>query len=208
MDNGTSDNAVDSFQASPQQEQLWAAEPNGPAARVQVVLSIDGRVEASAVADALRLAVGRHEGLRTTFSHQAGLTVPPQTVNESLEPLIETLDLSAADPEERAERLERARLSELAAALDLDRGPLVRAIVAITGDEALRLILTISALCIDPGSMALLLRELVAQLATTELVEDPLQYADFSAWQRELSDSDESEADAARASWGELAAAQ
>jgi amino acid adenylation domain-containing protein len=206
MDNGTSGSAVDSFQASPQQEQIWTTEPDGPAARVQVEVAIDGRIEASAVADALRLAVGRHESLRTTFSRQAGLRVPPQTVNESLEPLIETLDLSAAGPEERAERLEQARLSELAAVLDLDRGPLVRAILAIAGDRAMRLILTIAALCIDPGSTALLVAEMVATLGSGELVEDPLQYADFSAWQHELRDSEESEADVARASWEELAA--
>jgi len=53
-------------------------------------------------------------------------------------------------------------------------------------------------------STALLLGEVAAQLASAELVEDPLQYADFSAWQHELSDSEEDEARAARAFWEEL----
>jgi hypothetical protein len=48
------------------------------------------------------------------------------------------------------------------------------------------------------------LGEVAAQLAAVELIEDPLQYADFSAWQHELSDSGEDEARAARTFWSEL----
>src|ERR1035438_10433082 len=105
MDNGMSDSTAESFQASPQQEHVWVAEPEGPTAGTQAVLAIDGEVASSAVADALRHAVRRHESLRTTFVRQAGLTVPLQAVNELLEPQLETLDLAAASPPDRAELL-------------------------------------------------------------------------------------------------------
>src|SRR5439155_18687631 len=121
----------DSFQVSPQQEEVWAAEPGGPAARTQAVLAVDGEVDVSAVADALRLAVRRHESMRTTFVRRPGLTLPLQVVNELLEPRVETLDLAEVDPREVGERTARALRSELEAPFDFEHGPLVRAIFLI-----------------------------------------------------------------------------
>jgi amino acid adenylation domain-containing protein len=170
------------------------------------VLAIDGEVESSAIADALRLGVRRHESLRTTFVGQAGVRVPLQVVNELLEPRIETLDLSGDGPQERAERLELVRRSELEAPFDLEQGPLVRATLVTKGEDVLELIVTLSALCADQASTALLLGEVAGHLASADLVKDPLQYADFSAWQHELRDSGENEARAARAFWDGLGA--
>lgn len=199
-----SDNAVDSFQLSPQQERLWVAEPDGPTARTQATLKIEGNIDVSTVAEALCVTVRRHESLRTTFIHQAGLRIPAQVVNETLEPSIETLDISTPDAQERALRLEQVRNSQLEAPFDLQQGPLVRATVALEGEHPVLLIVTASALCADQTSMSLLLGEVATQLAAGALVEDPLQYADFSAWQHELSESQESEAVSARAFWNEL----
>ncbi len=201
-----SDSTAESFQASPQQELVWAAQPDGPTARTQAVLAIDGKLDASAVTDALRSVVQRHESLRTTFVRQPGLTIPLQAVNEPLEPRLETFQLSTAESRERARELERVRLADLQAPLDLEHGPLVRATLVTEGDDAVQLIVTVSALCADETSMALLLGEVACDLAAAAPVEDPLQYADFSAWQHELSDSDEDEARAARAFWDELGA--
>ena len=58
---------ADSFELSPQQEQLWLAEPDGPKGAVQVVLALKGRLDADALTSALRRASERHEILRTTF---------------------------------------------------------------------------------------------------------------------------------------------
>src|SRR5436309_1420214 len=194
----------DSFQVSPQQEEVWAAEPGGPAARTQAVLAVDGKVDRSAVEDALRLAVRRHESMRTTFVRRPDLTLPLQVVNELLDPRIETLDLADADPRERAERTTHVLQSELEAPFDFEHGPLVRAKLVIKGRDALELIVTVSVLCADPASISLLLGEVAGHLASIELAQDPLQYADFSAWQHELSDSDGDEARVARAFWDEL----
>ncbi|MBA3806782.1 MAG: amino acid adenylation domain-containing protein [Solirubrobacterales bacterium] len=199
-----SDSTADSFQISPQQEQLWAGEPEGPSARIQAVLMCRGELASVKLADALRAVVGRHESLRTTFAPQAGLRFPLQQINALLEPRIETLELATLAAEQRSQRVADARRSELLAPFDLKHGPLVRAVLVVEGEQALRLILTISALCADHASTALLLGELATHLAGGELIEDPLQYADFSAWQHELSDSEESEARSARTFWREL----
>ncbi|HWJ51104.1 MAG TPA: amino acid adenylation domain-containing protein [Solirubrobacteraceae bacterium] len=199
-----SDSSADSFQVSPQQARLWTVEPNGPTARTQAVLAIGGAVDSSAVAEALRLAVQRHEILRTTFARQPGLTLPVQVVHAQLDPRFETAELAGTDAHEQAEQLARVRKTELKAPFDLEQGPLVRATLVSLGEDRSELILTVSALCADATSTALLLSEVAGRLTSAELVEDPLQYADFSAWQHELSDSDEDEARAARAFWEEL----
>jgi len=62
VDNGLSAGNSDRYLVSPQQECLWAAEPNGPSARTQAVLAIDGEVDTSAIADAERAE--QLEGLR------------------------------------------------------------------------------------------------------------------------------------------------
>jgi amino acid adenylation domain-containing protein len=195
---------MDSFQISPQQERLWSAEPQGPTARTQVVLSIVGELDTDALADALRLVVDRHEGLRTTFARQPGLTFPLQVVHSSLEPEIQTLDVSSAGPQERSRLMEELLRSEMAAPFDLERGPLLRAALVKKDEHAFDLALTLSALCADQASASLALKELSDHLAGVEVVEDPLQYADFSAWQHELSDSEEEEARTARAAWQEM----
>ncbi|HEX3693492.1 MAG TPA: amino acid adenylation domain-containing protein [Solirubrobacteraceae bacterium] len=198
-----SDSATDSYQSSPQQERIWTAEPQGPAARVQAVLAIEGHGSA-AVAAALGGVVARHESLRTTFARQPGLTFPLQAVHAELEPRIETLNLSELEPQQLARRIEELCLSELQAPFELEHGPLVHATLVDGPGGVTHLILTLSALCADQSSTSLLLAEVLGQLAGADLVEEPLQYADFSAWQHELSESDEDEARAARAFWSEL----
>jgi amino acid adenylation domain-containing protein len=196
---------MESFQISPQQERLWAAEPDGPAARVQALLAIDCELGGDALEQALRAAVERHESLRTTFSPQPGLTFPAQVVHPSLEPAVQTIATSGTD---RSDRLTETARSELRAPLDLERGPLVRATVLTDGDRARGLVLTVSALCADPASLTQLLGELSTRLAGGQVADDPLQYADFSAWQHELAASEDEEAETARAFWQELGAAR
>jgi amino acid adenylation domain-containing protein len=198
-----SDSATDSYQSSPQQEQIWADEPQGPTARVQAVVAID-RHASTAVADALRAVVARHESLRTTFVRQPGLTFPLQVVHPELEPRIDALDLSDVDQQQLERQIEQLCLSELEAPFELERGPLVHATLVDGAGGITRLILTLSALCADQASTSLLLAEVLDRLAAVKSIEDPLQYADFSAWQHELSESGEDEARAARTFWSEL----
>jgi amino acid adenylation domain-containing protein len=196
---------IDSFPISPQQARVWEAEPDGPAARVQAVLSIEGPLEPTALADALRACVARHEVLRTTFAAQAGLRLPLQVVAERLDPNVETIAVDALPGPERERRLAEVRAMEMEAPFDTIRGPLVRASILACGGEAFALVLTISALCADAASAALVLGEVASTLASAELVQDPLQYADFAAWQHELSESEDQEAGAARTFWSQAA---
>jgi amino acid adenylation domain-containing protein len=174
---------------------------------VQGVLSIEGPLEPAVLADALRTCVARHEILRTTFAAQTGLRLPLQVVAERLDPHVETIAVDAAAGPERERYLAEVRAAEMAAPLDTSRGPLVRASILADAGEAFALVLTISALCADSASAALVLGEVASTLASAELMQDPLQYADFAAWQHELSASEDEEATAAHAFWSEATGA-
>ena len=201
-----SEQIADSYEVSPQQEQLWLAEPEGPSGRVQALIALNGPVDADAPRAALRAIVARHETLRTTFVRRPGIRVPLQAVADELDPAWATVDLGdLAEPEQTA-RLESLLAQERSEPLDFAAGPLVRAVLVRIGDDAHRLILTFSSLIIDAVSSALVAKELAVALGATEApVEDPLQYADFAAWQRELQDSEDDEARAAADFWAGVA---
>jgi amino acid adenylation domain-containing protein len=202
------ENMADSFQLSPQQEQLWLSEPEGPTGRIQATLELDGAVDPTTVEATLRQAIGRHESLRTTFVRQPGIRVPVQVIAEALDPAWRTLDLLDAPAAQQAQRVADAAQSELQQPLDFERGPLVRALLFGLGAERQVLVLTLSALCADASSLAVIAAELVQGCGgDAELTEEPLQYADFSAWQRELAESDDEEATEASGFWSEQAEA-
>jgi len=183
------DTTADSFQVSPLQEQLWSMEPGGPEARLQATVSIQGALDAEAIRSGLRAAARRHESLRTTFARQTGLLVPLQVINERVEPVVRTVSGDQRDAAVR-EELERP--------FDHAAGPLLSALV---DPERHELVLTVSALCADPASLALLAGEI---LGSAELAEEPLQYADFAAWSRELLESEEDEARSAAEFWSSV----
>jgi amino acid adenylation domain-containing protein len=193
------------FQGSPQQEEQWRQEPAGPAGRIQALVELDGPLDRSALADALRRVVRRHESLRTTFASQVGILVPLQVINDDLEPGWVALELPDCDP---AKKVADALALERGLRFDYERGPLVRGRLMRFAAERHVLLLTVSTLCIDVASIPLLIAELARHYnGAAPTVEDPLQYADFSAWQSELSASDDDAARVAREVWTKLSGA-
>ena len=201
-----SDKIGESFQVSPQQERLWLAAPEGPAGRVQAVVSLTGAIDTAGVRQALRAAVARHEILRTTFVHQPGIRVPLQAVSDELDPAWETIDIAELPAHEQADRVAELSAAELRAPLDFAAGPLLRAVLITQGESAATLVLTVSSLCADAASAGLLVLEIAHQLTGHgSVAEEPLQYADFAAWQIELQEADDAEAIAAREYWRGIA---
>ena len=148
------------FRLSPQQEQLWHNEPDGPQLAARCLIDV-GDAAPDAVRQALDRLVARHEILRTTFVRRPGMKVPSQVIHERLDP--------AWDGE---------------AALETSRGPVVRAAFEdADGDRVLAL--TVSAACADARSLSLLAAELRAELAGGVPASEPLQYADYAEWRAE-----------------------
>jgi amino acid adenylation domain-containing protein len=151
-----------SFRLSPQQEQLWRAQPNGPTLVVRCAIEF-GAANCGAVQEALARAVGRHEILRTTFARAPGMRLPGQVIHDRLEP-----SWDAAE------------------APDLARGPVVLAAASPSAHGGTLLTLRVPAICVDAHSLALLATELHADLSgKAGTAKEPLQYADYAEWRAE-----------------------
>jgi amino acid adenylation domain-containing protein len=191
------------FRLSPQQRRVWRLqEGRGAAYRTQCALLLDGRLDESALDEALRRLFSRHEILRTSFQCLPGMRTPVQRIEERVRPALERIDLTGfAGPDQDAEL---ARLFDE----DLHSGGGASAHrIALLGLDERRHVLFfgLSALCADAWSLQLLAGE-VARICAGEppAVDDAdvLQYADFAEWQNELMEGDAVEE--ARAYWRTL----
>ena len=185
--------ATASFRSSPQQEQLWLREPDGPSGRNQLVVSLEGPVDLDRLHEAVDGVVDRHEILRTTFQRQSGMRVPLQAVHERLAPTWSVVEGGVED----------AASADRSAPASFDAGPVLRATVVQNGQGAAALILTVPSVFADGTSLTTLAKEIAGRYRGETPAEDPLQYADYAAWQHELADADDADAEQGRAFWAE-----
>ena len=169
------------------QQRLWflaQLRPDDAAYNMAAAVELRGRLDAGALGGAFRRVVQRHETLRTTFGSISGGGggEPVQVIHpEPAESLMSVVDLSGL-PEAEAERLARAEASR---PFDLERGPMLRAVLVRLGPERHLLLLTMHHLVSDAWSMGVLIREVSALYRCTgDLPPLPVQYADFAIWQR------------------------
>jgi amino acid adenylation domain-containing protein len=170
------------------QERLWFLDqlaPGGAVYSIPGALRIEGRLDVAALERSLQEIVRRHEALRTRFVSIQGQ--PRQVIDDEVRLELPVVDLRGRAGEERAARWMR---EEAQRPFDLARGPLVRAALLRLGPETHVLLLTMHHIVSDDWSLGLLMREASvlyeAFLAgrPSPLGELPLQYGDFSAWQR------------------------
>ncbi|WP_163997847.1 non-ribosomal peptide synthetase, partial [Pyxidicoccus caerfyrddinensis] len=174
------------------QQRLWfidQLEPGSPLYNIPISLRLEGALEADVLEAALKEVVRRHEALRTTFVSREGQ--PVQCIHadggfgltrESLEELSEP---------RRAEEVRRIASEEALRSFDLATGPLLRAVLLRLGEDTHVLLLTLHHIVSDGWSMGVLVREVAAlyeafsQHRPSPLPPLPVQYADFSGWQRQ-----------------------
>src|SRR4051794_20569282 len=95
------DENVTGYRLSPQQAHTYALQREGSTCPVQCTVSLAGDLRVPALEDALRMVVGRHEILRTTFRRRAGMKAPLQVIDDAQAPSWRAVDLGAAGPAER-----------------------------------------------------------------------------------------------------------
>ncbi len=146
---------------------------------------LEGPLDVSLLERALGEVVRRHESLRTTFVEVRGL--PMQVVREPEAFSCERWDLRRAGAETEVSR----RIEGFAGQrLDLTTGPLFRIAVLQLREAASVLVLTMHHIISDGWSMGILIRE-ITQLyeafrngQSSPLDDLPVQYGDFTLWQR------------------------
>jgi len=189
--------SLNGFPLSSNQRRLWLRQDRAVLC-VQTVVLVEGHYDARLLNAALRRIVARHEILRTTFQAVPGMKMPLQIVCNEPGFLWKEcrIDGKKALNDLCAEERQRE--------FELECGPVLRAILAPTGEKFCHLALTLSALCGDSGTLNNLVRELAEQYNTAEGVPaEILQYVQFSEWHHSL--LDEEDASLGREYWREAA---
>ncbi len=174
------------------QQRLWfldRLEPGSPAYLIPHALRLRGRLDARALRRALARVARRQESLRTVFPETGG--DPVQAVLPPAPVPLPLVDLSGLPPEAREAEAARRLAAESMLPMDLARGPLFRATLLRLGAEEHGLLLTLHHVVSDGWSTAVLVREASAAYEalaagrSPALPPLPVQYADYSVWQRE-----------------------
>jgi len=179
-----------SLELSFAQQRLWVLDqfdPGLPAYNIATALLILGSIDITAVAGSLNELVRRHAALRTTFKLVEGR--PVQIIAAKQAVTLSIVDLSDLGQSER--ELEAKRLAAHAARwrFDLSRGPLLRTTLLKLEPERDVLLVTMHHIVADGWSLELFFREFSAlyqffSSGGPALPEPPLQYADYTLWQR------------------------
>ncbi len=174
------------------QQRMWFVdqlEPGSPLYNITSVVRLEGELDVVVLERALREVARRHEALRTTLlQDEAGLlqVISPEPVTT-----LERVDLSALPEPERGEQSRRRVTDEAQRSFELARGPLMRTTLVRLGARSHLLVVVLHHAISDGWSLGVLVREVAALYPAflkgqpSPLPPLPVQYADYSAWQRE-----------------------
>ncbi|MEM9291839.1 MAG: amino acid adenylation domain-containing protein [Acidobacteriota bacterium] len=189
---------LEGYRLSPQQERLWKLTQRGHPLVARLALLISGPLERDRLREALLELVDRHEILRTNFFGEGEDGLPLQVVRPESRPPWRQVDLSPLPSPRRG--VEARRLVHLAGRrpFDLARDPLMRVTLIELSITQHVLVLHLPSLCADGWTLSNLFRELVRCYTSLQRLaphERPMPYAQFSEWQRQLVELEETSAD-------------
>ncbi len=185
------------YRLSPQQARLWLLQQNNHAYWAQCAILLEGSLHPELLRDALRQVVQRHEILRTVFQDVPGMKVPVQIVAEDGEPSWRKVKLWDVDELAQEAAIETICRDEIVLAGNFKRGAQISAVLAEMNSHRHLLVLTLPALCCDTSSLHNLMRHLARSYAEKQIPEtagneETVQYVQFSEWQNELLEDEES----------------
>jgi amino acid adenylation domain-containing protein/FkbM family methyltransferase len=174
------------------QQRLWFLEqlqPGTSTYNLPVALRLTGELRMDWMERAFTELVARHESLRTTFSVQEGQ--PVQTIAPVATVSLPLTDLSAFSVDAAIAEARYLAEEEANQPFDLVRGPLLRVRLLGLAEQDHVLLLTMHHIVSDGWSMGIMVHEFsrlyeaCCRGEQSPLPELPIQYADFSLWQRE-----------------------
>jgi non-ribosomal peptide synthetase component F/thioesterase domain-containing protein len=183
---------VQAIPASFAQERFWTlseVDPENPAFHMPVTLRLAGKLSVPFLEESFRLLVNRHEMLRTTFSEIDGELM--QVIHDRSPFALEKINIDEAPGNEQTALLDTTVQRMLREPFDLSSLPLFRAALCRLAPEQHILILSIHHSIADAWSIQIFQRELWT--AYENFGKDrafsfdplPLQYGDFSIWQKQ-----------------------
>ena len=176
------------------QEHLWQLDQIIPGTHffnMPYVYRLSGDLNISALQEALKEIVHRHEALRTVFAQIDGR--PFQRIKDGTDCRFLVEDLRSEEPD-ASQRAVSLILEEREGPFDLTTGPLLRLkLLCLTDTESL-LLVTMHHIISDYWSMQIFRRELItlyeafSKRRPSPLPKLPIQFADFAWWERSLLD--------------------
>ncbi len=147
-----------------------------------------GALEREALAGALTEIVRRHEVLRTVYPACQGTGVPEVRAAAPLP--VPAVDLGSLPFARREAELRRLAASEARRPFDIERGPVLRALLIELAAADRAVLLTVHHIAADAWSLGVLVRELSVLYGAfldglpSPLPELRIQYADYAHWQQ------------------------
>ncbi|MEN3288877.1 MAG: hypothetical protein V7634_3177, partial [Bradyrhizobium sp.] len=179
------------------QEQLWVLDQvglAGTAYNMAGALRLDGPLDKDALERSIMAIVQRHESLRTRFELVDGHGV--QMIDEMVDLRLDLVDVSGCNSAEKETRSQCLIADHAQRPFDLRTGPLFKATLVRLDDREHLLLINMHHIISDAWSLRVLFRELgllyrtAVDRRTASLPTLPLQYADYTLWQRALLDGD------------------
>ncbi|TDR39584.1 non-ribosomal peptide synthase protein (TIGR01720 family)/amino acid adenylation domain-containing protein [Pseudomonas brenneri] len=168
---------------------LWQMEPDSPAYNVGGMARLRGVLDVGRFEAALQALIMRHETLRTTFPSIDGVARQKVAAQSSVR--MSWQDFSGLNEAERQLRLQQLADQEAHSPFNLETGPLLRACLVKAGDQEHYLVLTLHHIVTEGWAMDIFARELSALYEAfidereSPLEPLPVQYLDYSVWQRQ-----------------------
>lgn len=181
------------FPLSFAQQRLWFIDqllPNSPLYNIPIALKLEGRLNLEALKNAFNDLIDRHEVFRTTIISDR--EIPQQVISMDNSFHMKFNDLSSFSAHEKEIRLSDLMRCEASGPFNLSEGSLVRVQLLKLEDNLHVLSITMHHIISDGWSIEILFRELgefynfYNSGKPLSLQSLPIQYADFSVWQRDL----------------------
>jgi len=181
------------FPASFAQQRLWfldQLEPDSATYTIYSTVRINSSLDVEVLKQSLQAMVERHEVLRTTFAISDGQ--PMQVIAPTLSVPLTLLNLEQLPQAQRQAEALRLANEEVKRPFDLAQGPLLRLTLLKLSPQEHLLLLCIHHNVFDGWSIGVFFQELetyyqaFANGYPAVLSDLPIQYADFTIWQREL----------------------
>jgi amino acid adenylation domain-containing protein/non-ribosomal peptide synthase protein (TIGR01720 family) len=174
------------------QERLWFLdqfEEQNATYNVPGAVRLTGHLNFQALQKTLSEITQRHEVLRTTFKSSNG--TPVQVINKEANLTINVVDLQHLSHVQQETQVQNLASAEATTPFDLSTGPLLRVtLLKLSASESV-VLFTMHHIISDGWSMGLFIQEISILYRAYSLGEDsplpqlPIQYADFTLWQRQ-----------------------
>ncbi|HJP04027.1 MAG TPA: amino acid adenylation domain-containing protein, partial [Gammaproteobacteria bacterium] len=165
------------------QERLWfldQLDPGSALYNIPTAIRLHGEIDRASLQEAVNRLVQRHASLRTVFP--VFEREPTINVRGELELPVTHTDAHSLSADALEEELRRLGNEPF----DLAAGPLLRVHLISTGGQEYILLIVIHHIVSDGWSLGIFMRELAALYAGDALPPLPIDYFDYSAWQRSV----------------------